>query len=99
MAQKITTNQLKRLINEVLSEGGFYNPNHPIDDETQSKFLSACKHIIYPPGSNEPPLDEDEFMDIITKLGKWCYDDITAEYWHDQYYDNKDLYENKRKNR
>lgn len=75
MAQKITKNQLKRLINEVLNEGFYY----PINIEAQKKFDEVCLDILYPHVKGDRktvadrPLTKEQFMDTLTKLGEQFY--------------------------
>lgn len=89
--RKITTNQLKRIINEVLNEGFYY----PIDSETQKKFNEVCKNIMYPHGSKEQ-LTEDQFIETLVNLGKSCYKDINTQNDMMIKLMGGDLYENKK---
>lgn len=73
--RKITTNQLKRIINEVLNEGFYF----PLSPEAFQKFEEVCDEILYPHGSNEP-LSKDDYMDALMKMGEGCYNKMTGDH-------------------
>ena len=75
MAQKITTNQLKRIINNVLNENIYF----PVDGETHEKFKEVCKNILYPHGSSTP-LTKEQFMETLTDLGEANYNGMTGDH-------------------
>jgi hypothetical protein len=67
MAQKITKNQLKSLINEVLTEN---DPLSMIPMDGKNKFTEACKAIGLQKGL---PMPEDLFKDTISRLADDFY--------------------------
>jgi hypothetical protein len=69
MAQKITKNHLKRLINEVLNEE--IDPLSLIPMDGKNKFTEACKAIGLQKGL---PMPKSLFKDTISRLADEFYD-------------------------
>lgn len=78
MAQKITKNQLKRLINEVIGDDSlaYTKGQPPISEKNNLKLFQVLKDIITDTYNGPEPLSKEEFMDILMEAGNLTYNQV-----------------------
>lgn len=70
---KITINELKKLIKEELQKEGFY---FPVSNEVYGDLKNCMREVLYPHGSEEP-LSKEQFMDTVSRLAETIYNEMT----------------------